>query len=730
MRSYAESKARWEATFTHSSSLSDLKAFLLFENLDRSTWSKTLSDSRGAYMSLREHFLKNIEHPDDLAAADPLADDEKSPWNTLRQDEALRAEIFQDVERCMPDNLYFREPSTQTMLLDILFIFCKLNQDVGYRQGMHEVLAPILWVLSRDATDIENHNTREDDLMRESLDANYLEHDAFTLFGSVMQTVKSFYELGKPDPPTTVIPPGSTQQSNSPIVLRSKRIHEEYLAKADPELGQHLTDIDVLPQIFLIRWIRLLFGREFPFEDVLALWDILFAEDPALELVDFICVAMLLRIRWQLMDADYSTALTLLLRYPVPEYPHGPPSFVGDALYLRKNLQLDGGTHIVSKYSGKAPHAQSEKQLKPKQAERMRFRKMRDGSPASRDSPERHSSPFGSPARLLQRQGGIEAVIQEAAKGVYSRGERWGVNKAIRGAVQGLQSGNSSPGRQPEAPRWSLDDGKTVASPAQITARIQALEERNKGLAKMLGKAMEELSIQQKEFAKQKADAAAEALGLAIAKVQFVQVYLEDPTISLPNESSDVSATDEPQPSAAQALIIRAKSTKPLEPSASSPKAIRALISHSGQDAAMDSTEPGPNITVVPIPTPAPPPTSSPKPDTNPKAQPRTPVPDRLQSKVPNDRPRPSPFHHPRPSLAQSSFSWMLGEDQRKSSFVSASPFPSEKRRQNAGRGELFGEEKNNGKGPYVTKGKKAAEGGDDDEGFTLGTLRGAKGCN
>jgi hypothetical protein len=47
------------------------------------------------------------------------------------------------------------------------------------------------------------------------------------------------------------------------------------------------------------RWIRLLFGREFPFEDLLALWDKLFAEDPDLELIDMICVSMLLRIRWQ-----------------------------------------------------------------------------------------------------------------------------------------------------------------------------------------------------------------------------------------------------------------------------------------------------------------------------------------------------------------------------------------------------------------------------------------------
>ena len=47
------------------------------------------------------------------------------------------------------------------------------------------------------------------------------------------------------------------------------------------------------------RWIRLLYGREFPFEDILALWDTLFAEDPELDLIDLVCVAMLLRIRWQ-----------------------------------------------------------------------------------------------------------------------------------------------------------------------------------------------------------------------------------------------------------------------------------------------------------------------------------------------------------------------------------------------------------------------------------------------
>jgi hypothetical protein len=45
------------------------------------------------------------------------------------------------------------------------------------------------------------------------------------------------------------------------------------------------------------RWLRLIFTRELPFGLALRLWDGVFAEDPGLGLLDFICVAMLLLIR-------------------------------------------------------------------------------------------------------------------------------------------------------------------------------------------------------------------------------------------------------------------------------------------------------------------------------------------------------------------------------------------------------------------------------------------------
>jgi TBC1 domain family protein 5 len=156
----------------------------------------------------------------------------------------------------MPEEPYFRLANTQRMLLDILFIFCKMNQDVGYRQGMHELLAPILWVVERDTLSIVGAPIEAFGVDAEILDMlspSFLEHDAFTIFSLLMQSAKSFYELGESDERIgTSLTSGNKQTGNSPIVNRSKRIHEVYLASLDPELADHLTTIEVLPQIFLM----------------------------------------------------------------------------------------------------------------------------------------------------------------------------------------------------------------------------------------------------------------------------------------------------------------------------------------------------------------------------------------------------------------------------------------------------------------------------------------------
>lgn len=133
-------------------------------------------------------------------------------------------------------------------MVDVLFIYVKLNPDLGYRQGMHELLAPILWVVDRDAIDprsVEKGSlSQEDDFMRQLLDATYVEHDSFTLFCAVMQTARAYYEHGE-------------QRSSSgtmdviPIVNRCQYIHQELLLTTDLELADHLHAVEILPQIFL-----------------------------------------------------------------------------------------------------------------------------------------------------------------------------------------------------------------------------------------------------------------------------------------------------------------------------------------------------------------------------------------------------------------------------------------------------------------------------------------------
>ena len=69
------------------------------------------------------------------------------------------------------------------------------------------------------------------------------------------------------------------------------------VAMATPWCFVSMATLRVLTPSLLLcsRWIRLLFGREFPLSSVLEVWDAVFADGPSL--VDYMCVAMLMHIR-------------------------------------------------------------------------------------------------------------------------------------------------------------------------------------------------------------------------------------------------------------------------------------------------------------------------------------------------------------------------------------------------------------------------------------------------
>lgn len=193
----------------------------------------------------------------------------QSPWSNLRSDEAIRAEIEQDVRR-LPDEATYHSPRVQRLILDVLFVYCRLNPAVGgYRQGMHELLAPIVRVVSLDAVDrtLLEADPTLDSRMLDVLDDRFVEHDVFALFAKLMDRASAFYEVADPPAPAHPAVRGShsalethrqQQQrqhdagAQSRIVERSRVIHETCLAAVDPELAQHLKAIEILPQIFLM----------------------------------------------------------------------------------------------------------------------------------------------------------------------------------------------------------------------------------------------------------------------------------------------------------------------------------------------------------------------------------------------------------------------------------------------------------------------------------------------
>ena len=63
--------------------------------------------------------------------------------------------------------------------------------------------------------------------------------------------------------------------------------------------------LEIHPSMFLLRWIRLLFCREFALEDVLYLWDRLFLHAlPDFPAVPYLCTSILLGMRERIKGCE------------------------------------------------------------------------------------------------------------------------------------------------------------------------------------------------------------------------------------------------------------------------------------------------------------------------------------------------------------------------------------------------------------------------------------------
>lgn len=118
---------------------------------------------------------------------------------------------------------------------------------------MHEILAPILWAVERDAIDPQSISANNSQIVTYVCDVQYVVHDAYTIFSALMESLKWSYA---PTAEGNLQTSGGCEDNSFSkevlIVQRSRRILEKDLARVDPELSGHLRSLEIAPQLFLM----------------------------------------------------------------------------------------------------------------------------------------------------------------------------------------------------------------------------------------------------------------------------------------------------------------------------------------------------------------------------------------------------------------------------------------------------------------------------------------------
>lgn len=167
------------------------------------------------------------------------------------------------------------------------------------------------------------------------LSDKFMEHDAFAMFDTVMHglngpvAIAEFYSMAS----IADLNAGLTPVREAALSLY------HLLSLVDSSLHSHLFELGVEPQYFAMRWLRVLFGREFSLENLLTIWDEIFiysnetpkgyltrdlehisrvlCSSPRGLIILSMGVAMLLYLRPLLLSSEHATTcLQRLMNFP------------------------------------------------------------------------------------------------------------------------------------------------------------------------------------------------------------------------------------------------------------------------------------------------------------------------------------------------------------------------------------------------------------------------------
>ncbi|XP_077492674.1 TBC1 domain family member 15-like isoform X3 [Amblyomma americanum] len=196
----------------------------------------------------------------------------KLQWKSISEDQESRFADFRerknlvekDVSRTDRTHSFYQGENNAKieMLNDILMTYCMYNFDLGYVQGMSDLLSPILMVMDS-------------------------EEDSFWCFVGFIKRVMSNFDL---------------DQSGM-----KKQLAQLYdiLAVAVPKLAIYLEEHESGNLYFCFRWLLVLFKREFKCEEIMRLWEVLWTDLPCKNFHLLLCVAILDHEKDLLIENNY-----------------------------------------------------------------------------------------------------------------------------------------------------------------------------------------------------------------------------------------------------------------------------------------------------------------------------------------------------------------------------------------------------------------------------------------
>uniref|UniRef100_A0ABM5GFQ4 TBC1 domain family member 15 isoform X2 n=1 Tax=Pogona vitticeps TaxID=103695 RepID=A0ABM5GFQ4_9SAUR len=175
-----------------------------------------------------------------------------------------RSLIEKDVNRTDRTNKFYEGQDNPGLILlhDILMTYCMYDFDLGYVQGMSDLLSPILYVMENEV-------------------------DAFWCFALYMDQMHQNFEE-------------QMQGMKTQLIQLST-----LLRLLDSGFCSYLESQDSGYLYFCFRWLLIRFKREFNFQDILRLWEVIWTDLPCQNFHLLICCAILESEKQQIMEKHY-----------------------------------------------------------------------------------------------------------------------------------------------------------------------------------------------------------------------------------------------------------------------------------------------------------------------------------------------------------------------------------------------------------------------------------------